>query len=69
MSSSTPVFSMVGAPDTVRRGLEAFIENTGVDELMVTGQIYDHASRLRSFEIAAALRGEMTKEAPMTASR
>jgi len=63
------MYSMVGAPDTVRRGLEAFIENTGVDELMVTGQIYDHASRLRSFEIAAALRGEMTKEAPMTASR
>ena len=26
---------------------------TGADELMLTGQIYDHAARLRSFEIAA----------------
>src|SRR3954454_17626343 len=63
------MYSMVGTPETVRRGLQAFIEKIRVDELMVTGQIYDHASRLRSFEIAAALRGEMTKEAPMTASR
>ena len=41
------------APDTVRRGLEAFIEHTGTDEIMVAGQIFDHAARLRSFEIAA----------------
>ena len=26
------------------------------DELMITGQIYDHAARLRSFEIAASFR-------------
>ena len=46
-------YSMVGSPDTVRERLKAFIATTGVDELMVTGQIYDHAARLRSFEIAA----------------
>jgi luciferase family oxidoreductase group 1 len=45
--------SVVGTPDTVRRGLEAFIARTGADELMVTGQIHDHSARLRSFEIAA----------------
>jgi len=46
------MYSMVGTPDTVGRGLERFIKKTGVDELMVTGQIYEHAARLRSFEIA-----------------
>ena len=49
-------YSMVGSIETVRRGLEAFIERTQADELMITGQIYDHAARLRSFEIAAELK-------------
>jgi luciferase family oxidoreductase group 1 len=44
--------AVVGAPDTVRRGLAAFAARTGADELMVTGQIFDHAARIRSFEIA-----------------
>jgi len=45
----------IGSPDTVRRALQAFIERTGADELMVAGQIHDHAARLRSFEIVAGL--------------
>ena len=48
--------AVVGSPDTVRRGLEAFIRRTGADELIVTAQIYDHAARLRSFELLAGLR-------------
>ena len=47
--------SVVGAPETVRRGLQAFADDTGADELMVTAQIFDHAARLRSFEIVAAV--------------
>ena len=46
--------TVVGAPETVRRGLLAFAERTGADELMLTSQIYDHAARLRSFEIVAS---------------
>jgi luciferase family oxidoreductase group 1 len=46
--------TVVGAPDTVRRGLTAFAERTGADELMLTSQIYDQAARLRSFEIVAS---------------
>src|SRR5919107_110064 len=34
--------AVVGSPETVRRGLEAFAERTGADELMVTSQIFDH---------------------------
>jgi luciferase family oxidoreductase group 1 len=48
--------SAIGSPDTVRRGLQAFVERTQADELMVTSQIFDHAARLRSYEIAAAAR-------------
>ena len=46
--------TVVGAPETVRRGLLAFAERTGADELMLTSQIYDHVARLRSFEIVAS---------------
>jgi luciferase family oxidoreductase group 1 len=43
--------AIVGAPARVRAGLEAFVAETGADELMVTTQIFDHAARLRSFEL------------------
>jgi luciferase family oxidoreductase group 1 len=46
--------TVVGAPDTVRRGLLAFAKETGADELMLTSQIFDHRARLRSFEIVAS---------------
>jgi luciferase family oxidoreductase group 1 len=45
--------AVVGSSDTVRRGLESFASETGADELMVAGQIFDHQARLRSFEILA----------------
>jgi luciferase family oxidoreductase group 1 len=45
--------SAIGAPDTVAAQLKAFVERTGADELMVTSQIFDHAARLRSYEITA----------------
>jgi luciferase family oxidoreductase group 1 len=47
--------AQVGAPDTVRAGLEAFIARYQPDELMVAGQIYDHAARLKSYELLAGL--------------
>jgi alkanesulfonate monooxygenase SsuD/methylene tetrahydromethanopterin reductase-like flavin-dependent oxidoreductase (luciferase family) len=52
--------SVVGSPETVRRGLAAFIAETGADEIMVTGQIFDHAARLRSFEIVAEIHAALT---------
>jgi len=46
-------YAAVGGPETVREKLRAFIELTGADEIMITGMMYDHAARLRSFEIVA----------------
>lgn len=45
--------SIVGSCDTVRRELQAFIAQTGADELMVASAIWDHGARLRSYEILA----------------
>ena len=53
MLEATLSCSFIGSPETVRRGMEDFIARTGADELMITSQIFDHAARLRSFEIAS----------------
>jgi luciferase family oxidoreductase group 1 len=45
--------SIVGGPETVRRGIAEFAARTGADELMVTAQIHDHEARRRSFAILA----------------
>jgi luciferase family oxidoreductase group 1 len=45
--------SAIGSPATVAAQLKAFVERTGADELMITSQIFEHAARLRSYEIAA----------------
>jgi luciferase family oxidoreductase group 1 len=50
--------SGAGAPETVRREIAAFVARHRPDELILTGQIHDHAARLRSFEIAAEILRE-----------
>ena len=60
--------SAIGSPDTVRRALSAFIERTHPDELMLTSQIFDHAARLRSFEIAAGLSAQLAAQPEASAS-
>jgi luciferase family oxidoreductase group 1 len=49
----------IGAPDTVREGIQAFVKRTGADELMITSNMYEHAHRLRSYEIAAQVRPQI----------
>ena len=52
------VFSsaLVGSASTVQRGLTEFLDRTAADEIIISGQIYDHGARLRSFELIAELR-------------
>jgi len=45
----------VGSPQSVRRRLEAIVEQTAADELIVAGAIHDHGARLRSYELLAGL--------------
>ncbi|MFP4275654.1 MAG: LLM class flavin-dependent oxidoreductase [Paracoccaceae bacterium] len=53
----------VGSPGTVRWQLQNLIATYAPDELILTGQIHDHASRLRSFEIAAEVLSDMAEAA------
>ncbi|MGD9528916.1 LLM class flavin-dependent oxidoreductase [Pseudonocardia sp.] len=44
---------VVGSPDTVREGVRALVERTGVDELMVVTSAHGGPERLRSYELLA----------------
>ena len=50
--------SIVGSRETVKRKLEAFLEQTNADEIMVNAMIFDQSKRLRSYQIVAELFGE-----------
>lgn len=49
--------SIVGDPETVRRGLDAVLERTGADELMIVSDVFDSQQRLKSFELIAQVAG------------
>jgi luciferase family oxidoreductase group 1 len=55
--------TVVGSPEGVRRGLQQFIARTAADELIIAAQIFDHAARLRSYEITAAARERLKQSA------
>jgi luciferase family oxidoreductase group 1 len=55
--------AVVGSPQTVERGLEAFIERTRTDEIMVSSNIFEHGARVRSFEIAAQVHATLSQAA------
>lgn len=55
--------SATGSAATVRRDLRTLLDTFQPDELIVTGMIHDHASRVRSFEIAAEVLTDLSEGA------
>jgi luciferase family oxidoreductase group 1 len=51
--------AIVGSNATVKAGLEKLVSETGVDEVIVVTDTYDHADRLRSYERLAAVAKEL----------
>jgi luciferase family oxidoreductase group 1 len=43
--------SVIGSAETVRSGLEALVEETQADELIVVSDVYEHSARMRSLEL------------------
>lgn len=46
--------TIVGSPQQVRARIEAMAADSAADEMMIVSNIYDHAARLRSYELIAA---------------
>ena len=58
-AKSRLIYSAVGGPETVKTQIADFIALTGVDELMVTGMMFDNAARVRSLEIVADVHKQL----------
>jgi luciferase family oxidoreductase group 1 len=52
-------YAFVGGPDKLKADLGAFLETSGVNELMATSHIFDQASRLHSYELFAKMVNEL----------
>ena len=51
--------AMIGSPQKVRAKVQVLLEQTGADELIFTCDLYEHADRVRSYELMAqALKAE-----------
>lgn len=48
-------YSFIGSEETIKQKLNAFVEETGVDEIMAVSHIFHHRDRLRSYEILSRL--------------
>ena len=47
--------TIVGSAETVKERLRAFIAATGADEIMIAGNFFDSAARIRSLELIGAM--------------
>lgn len=47
--------SVIGSPETVHKGLETLLADTGANELMITTMVHDQADRVRSYELVSEL--------------
>ncbi|MEK9946915.1 MAG: LLM class flavin-dependent oxidoreductase [Alphaproteobacteria bacterium] len=52
--------SIVGAPATISAGVKDLVAETGANELIIVSDVFDHAARLRSFELIAEAVGATT---------
>lgn len=64
-NASPPILSLldsvlscaaIGSPTTVAEKIAEFVDKTKADELMITSNIFDHAARLRSYEITGQIK-------------
>lgn len=47
--------NIIGSPETVRKGLDTLISDTGADEIMLTTMVHGQADRVRSYELVSEL--------------
>ena len=55
--------AVVGSAETVKDGIEAFVERHQPDELMITANVFEHEARCRSFAIVAEVRERLVAAA------
>lgn len=46
-------YTFIGSPETIKKNLQTFLDETQVDELMVASYIYDNNAKIYSYELIA----------------
>lgn len=54
-------YTFVGSPKTIKDKMQAFANETQIDEIMTASMIYDHAARVKSYKILSELRLQKMK--------
>ena len=60
MLEQTLSCTAIGSAQTVKQQVEAFLAETGADELILSAHIFDEEARLKSYEIAAGIRESLS---------
>jgi luciferase family oxidoreductase group 1 len=47
--------TFIGRPETIKKGLQAFLDKTDANEMIVNSQIFDHRARLHSYELVSKI--------------
>src|SRR5690606_30210558 len=56
--------SFVGSKETVKKKIEEFLEQTGVDEIIAVINLYDHRDRVRTVQLFAEIMDEINAQVP-----
>lgn len=56
--------SFVGSKETVKRKVEEFLDQTGVDEIIAVINLYDHRDRVRSVQLFSEIMDEINAGVP-----
>ena len=59
-------YSFIGSADNVKAQMQSFVSSTQVDEIMAVSNIFDHAARIRSYELIAQLKQSKRVEKILT---
>ncbi|CAN5757687.1 MsnO8 family LLM class oxidoreductase [soil metagenome] len=60
-------YTFTGDAPTVKNQLQMFVNDTAIDEIMIVGHIYDHAAKLRSYELISDMTIEPVAQQTMVA--
>ena len=60
-------YTFIGNPATVKQGLQSFLDDTQVDEIMVASYFYDNVAKVHSYELVGELFKKEAAEAKKAA--
>lgn len=59
-------YTFTGTKETVKRNTEEFLTKTGVDELIVVTNIFDHHDRIKSYKLFSEIMQEINTQMDLT---